>query len=89
MKNILWNATTRQPWMALLLLACILASGNAVLAQGPDVTETEKAQPEAPAETQPETGQTQTWDFHISYMRTISAQTIDSKQPCNSISWVL
>jgi high affinity Mn2+ porin len=65
MKNILWNATARVRCTALVVLLCLLASASAVLAQNPDVTETEKAQPEAPSEVQPEAGQTQTWDFHM------------------------
>lgn len=65
MKNILWNATARVRCTALVVLLCLLASASAVLAQNPDVTETEKAQPEAPSEVHPEAGQTQTWDFHM------------------------
>jgi high affinity Mn2+ porin len=64
MKNILWHATARVRCTALAVLLCLLASASVVLAQGPDVTDTEKALPGAPSETQPEAGQTQTWDFH-------------------------
>jgi len=71
MKNILWNATAGIPWIALVVVICLLASSTAVLAQGPDVTDTEKVLPEAPAEIQPEAGQTQTWNFHMQSTMTL------------------
>ncbi len=65
MKDILCNPAKRWFWPALVLLVYMLALPSAVLAQVPEITETEKAQPEARAETQPEAGQTQTWNFYM------------------------
>jgi len=52
MKKILCNAATRWFWPGLTLLICVLASPSTVLAQLPDVTETEKAQPVSNGQTQ-------------------------------------
>jgi hypothetical protein len=45
MNKILCNATGRLLWAALLLLACVLISASAVVAQVPDVNESQKSQP--------------------------------------------
>jgi|HubBroStandDraft_4_1064222.scaffolds.fasta_scaffold00186_10 high affinity Mn2+ porin len=52
MKNILCNTAARLPWTALALLVCALASPSSMLAQIPDVTETEKPQPVSNGQTQ-------------------------------------
>src|SRR5271165_998624 len=45
MNKILCNASARLPWAPLFLLVCVFASASAVLAQIPDVNESQKSQP--------------------------------------------
>jgi len=52
MNRILRNIATRLPWTALFLLCWILASRNALLAQLPDITESQKPQPVADGQAQ-------------------------------------